>query len=283
MKALIVEGGAMRGIFAAGVLDKFLEHDYNPFDFAVGVSAGATNLIGYLAGDLGRNHKVITTYATRPEFIRPRALLSNTDHICNVAWLWSTSFNEVPLSLERYIERNIPLHTVCTRVDTGEPYYTVINEQNLHQAIPASCAIPVAFREFPELEGTAMTDGGVSDSIPVHYAYEQGARDITVVLSRPLGYRMRASRIPWLASWLLKQHPALCAAIHSRYQRYNDALDFIANPPTDCKVHIIAPDKCFNVGRFTRDSRKLENGFKHGADKAKTFLEQAAKQAAATA
>lgn len=282
MKALVVEGGAMRGIFAAGVLDHFLEHDYNPFNFAVGVSAGATNLIGYLAGDLGRNHTVITTYATRPEFIRPRALLSNTEHICNVAWLWFTSFDEVPLSFDRYVERNIPLHTVCTRVDTGEPCYTVINDQNLHHAIPASCAIPVVFREFPELEGNAMTDGGVSDSIPVRYAYDKGARDITVVLSRPLGYRMRESRTPWLANWLLKQHPALCMAVHSRYQRYNDALDFIANPPADCKVRIIAPDKRFNVGRFTRDLRKLDNGFKHGTEKAKTYLEQTTMESTAS-
>lgn len=272
MQALVVEGGAMRGIFAAGVLDYFLEQDYNPFDFAVGVSAGATNLIGYLAGDLGRNHKVITTYATRPEFIRPRALLSKTDHICNVAWLWFTSFEEVPLSFDRYLERRIPLHVVSTRIENGEPYYTVINEQNLHQAFPASCAIPIVFREFPELDGKAMTDGGVSDSIPVRYAYEQGARDITVVLSRPLGYRMRQSRTPWLANWLLQQHPALCAAVHSRHQRYNDALDFIANPPTDCKVRVIAPDTSFKVGRFTRDVRKLDTGFKHGASKAQAYL-----------
>lgn len=59
-KALVVEGGAMRGIFAAGVLDAFLERQYQPFQRAYGVSAGSTNLIGYLAGDFGRNRKIIT-------------------------------------------------------------------------------------------------------------------------------------------------------------------------------------------------------------------------------
>lgn len=263
-KSIVVEGGAMRGIFAAGVLDAFLQENYLPFDFSVGVSAGATNLIGYLSGDFGRNRKVITEYATRPEFINPRAAFSKHGHVCNVRWLWETSFSEVPLNTADYFKAKRRLFTVSTEVESGKPHYCVISEDNIHQAFTASCAIPLVFREFPELNGMAMTDGGVSDSIPVEFAYQQGARDITVVLSRPVGYAMRESRTPWLSRWLLREHPRLCDAIATRYQRYNKSLAFIKEPPKDCRVRVIAPQQGFPVGRFTRDLNRLNAGYQQG-------------------
>ncbi|WP_265467130.1 DUF6363 domain-containing protein, partial [Aeromonas salmonicida] len=118
----------------------------------------------------------------------------------------------------------------------------------------------------------AMTDGGVADSIPVRHAYEQGARDITVVLSRPLGYRKRAPRLPALHRYLLRQTPALARASLARHRSYNDAIDFIRQPPADCHIRLIHPPAGFRVGRMTTDKGRLEQGYQMGWRAALDYL-----------
>ncbi len=261
--ALVVEGGAMRGIFAAGVLDGFMRESFKPFDFALGVSSGSTNLIGYLTDDYQRSYRILTELAQSKDFIDPmRGLLGG--HLCDVEWLWRTSYNTIELHFERYQSGGVPLYVVTTRVDDGAPCYIEVNAQNLHQLFPASCAIPIAFRDFPEVDGIAMTDGGVADSIPVLKAYEMGARDITVVLSRAQGYRKKAGRSMAITRRILSQYPKLCDAIEARAERYNATIDFIHAPPDDCKVHVIAPPEGFPVGRFTRQPQRLDIGYNAG-------------------
>lgn len=261
--ALVVEGGAMRGIFAAGVLDAFIEQQYQPFQFALGVSAGATNLMGYLAGDHGRSRQILFDHARRADFINWRRYLKG-GHFCDVSWLWHASFNEVPLNVEHYLTQKVPLYAVTTSVNTGQARYFAVTEQNMHQLFPASCAIPLMYRDFPLIEGEQMTDGGLADSIPVTKAYEMGARDITVILSQPLGYRKRGNRFPALIKPFFKQYPWLFAAVLTRTERYNQALDFIAKPPSDCRMRVIAPPRQFAVGRFCQNPVQLEAGYQAG-------------------
>lgn len=262
-RALVVEGGAMRGIFAAGVLDCFIEHDYNPFQFALGVSAGSTNLIGYLAGDHGRSRRILFEHAGTEDFLNWRRYLKG-GHFADVSWLWHQSFNDVPLSVTRYLEGQCPLYVVTTEVATGQALYTQVNADNLHQVFPASCAIPLVYRDFPLLDGRAMTDGGLADSIPVLKAYEMGARDITVVLSNPRGFRKVERQIPQFMRRLFDDHPQLFEAVVRRSAIYNQAIDFIDHPPRDCRVTAIAPPKGFPVGRFTQDHYKLHVGYSMG-------------------
>lgn len=261
--ALVVEGGAMRGIFAAGVLDAFLEQKYNPFQFALGVSAGSTNLIGYLAGDHGRSRRVLIDHARRADFINLRRYL-NGGHFCDVRWLWNASFDEVPLNISRYLSHQIPLYVVTTNVHTGQACYFQVTENNMHQLFPASCAIPLAYREFPCIDGEQMTDGGLADSIPVIKAYEMGARDITVVLSKPYGYRKQKSDFSTLIKPLLHEYPRLLAAMVNRAARYNEALDFIARPPADCCINLIVPPRHFAVSRFCQNLMQLDAGYQAG-------------------
>ncbi|WP_404397722.1 patatin family protein [Idiomarina loihiensis] len=262
-KALVVEGGAMRGIFAAGVLDGFLETGQTDFDFAIGVSAGSTNLIGFLAGDHGRNRKILLQHALQPEFLNWRRFLKG-GHFCDVSWLWHASFEQVPLNTRHYLEQNRPLYVVTTNVDTGLPVYTRVTADNLHELFPASCAIPLAYREFPSVGGAPMTDGGLGDSIPVIKAYEMGARDITVILSRPRGFRKKVRPLPKFTKRFFKHHPALFDAVARRSEVYNDAINFIDNPPADCEVTVLAPPEGFPVGRFTQDKKLLEQGYEMG-------------------
>lgn len=261
--ALVVEGGAMRGIFAAGVLDAFIEQQYQPFQFAVGVSAGSTNLIGYLADDHGRSRQILLDHAQRANFINWRRYLKG-GHFCDVSWLWHASFDEVPLNTEYYLRQQVPLYVVTTSVSSGQACYFEVTVDNMHQLFPASCAIPLMYRDYPQINGEQMTDGGLADSIPVIKAYEMGARDITVVLSQPSGYRKRASRFPVLMKPFFKQYPWLFKAVLSRAARYNQALDFIARPPADCTIRVVAPPADFAVGRFCQDPQQLEAGYQAG-------------------
>ncbi len=270
--ALVVEGGAMRGIFAAGVLDSFLDAAYQPFDFAIGVSAGSTNLIGYLAGNPGRSRRILMDHARREDFINWRRYLKG-GHFCDVGWLWHASFDEVPLDTARYLNNGVPLYAVTTSTETGQPHYLKVTADNMHQVFPASCAIPLFYRDFPQVDGEPMTDGGLGDSIPVIQAYEQGARDITVILSRPKGYRKHQGRAPRLIKEFFHDHARLFEAVLTRGERYNQALDFIESPPEDCRVSVIAPPPDFPVKRFTREPGLLEQGYRVGRDAGVNYLQ----------
>ncbi|MGN5140183.1 patatin-like phospholipase family protein [Aeromonas sp. 164P] len=261
--ALVVEGGAMRGIFASGVLDAFIEHDYRPFDFAIGVSAGATNLLAYLASQHGRSHDILTELACSQEFMDPLRFAKG-GNLVDIEWLWNTSCRKYPLDIHTYRETGIPFYAVVTNTLTGKAEYIRVKPENMNEVLPASCAIPLAYREYPEVHGVPMTDGGVADSIPVLEAYRRGARHMTVILSEPLGYRLKPMPFSWMLRTLLKTRPALAHALEQRDRSYNEALDFIANPPDDCQIEVIAPADYFPVSRFTRDINKLEMGYMMG-------------------
>ncbi|WP_434362730.1 patatin family protein [Parasalinivibrio latis] len=261
-RALVVEGGAMRGVFASGVLDAFLAKRFQPYDFAVGVSAGASTLIGYLAGQQGRSYKVITELATQKAFFNPGRFARGGDLI-DVRWLWFNSELVYPLD-KRAFFNSIPMLATVTSVETGEADYYRINPENIDDVMQATCALPLAYRQSPCFSGGCYTDGGVADSIPVREAYRRGARDITVVLSHPLGYEMPDAKYPWLVKRILGRYPGVADAMVRRADNYNASLDFIRNPPSDCVVRVLTPTDDFTVERLTMNRKKLEAGYRMG-------------------
>ncbi|MDS0909334.1 patatin family protein, partial [Morganella morganii] len=246
-----------------------MAHNYYDFNFFVGVSAGSTNLVGYLSKQVGRSEKIIKKYATSSEFINLKRYIKG-GHLCDVGWLWRSSYDNEPLHRPFFM----PLWVVTTNITTGEPCYYQTSSDNInHSAIMASCAIPLVYRYYPMVDGIPMTDGGIADAIPVKFAYQQGARDITVILSQPLGYRKKK---PYILKWmksLEKEYPQLYTAMLKRHEMYNQALDFIQAPPKDCKINVIAPPPSFPVSRFTRSKGKLELGYRQGLEKGILFLE----------
>lgn len=188
-------------------------------------------------------------------------------------WLLHQSFADVPLSLENYLSGTTELWVSITSVRTGEAHYFRIDESNMHDVLTASCAIPIAYRDYPEVNGEPMTDGGVADAIPVLKAYEDGARDITVVLSRPPGYRKKPPRFPSVPKRIFRAYPALSEATLRRSERYNATLEFILNPPEDCHISVIAPPADFPVGRLTRNLDHLDLGYRQGHEAGLKYLD----------
>ena len=130
--ALVVEGGAMRGIFATGVLDAWLEQTYHPFDMYFGVSAGATNIAAFLCQQHRRNYKVITDYSCRPEFISYKRFVLG-GHLFDLDWLWQKPISEIRLDLATFAKQTSPFYIVATDADSAKAHYIQATADNLEQ------------------------------------------------------------------------------------------------------------------------------------------------------
>ena len=269
--ALVVEGGAMRGIFAAGVLDYFLDHSLTHFDLCIGVSAGSTNLAGYLAGQRGRSHHIITDFSCRKPFINGWKFIKG-QHYIDLDWLWDLCEQEYPLNQQAFNTLSSEFLITTTNVETGEADYHRPRADNVEDILKASCAVPFAYREFPVIDGAPRTDGGIADSIPVEEAYRRGARDITVILSQVRGFVKKPVRAQKLLQRMLKDSPRLAEAMLRRHEVYNRTIAFIDSPPEDCIIRVIAPQESFEVGRTTRHPEKLNAGYEMGRSLAANYM-----------
>jgi predicted patatin/cPLA2 family phospholipase len=262
--ALVVEGGAMRGVFSTGVLDSFIKEGFNPFDLHIGVSAGATNLAAYLANMYQRNYNVYTDYSLRPEFISWKKFLKG-GHLLDLDWLWDITIKEIRLDLEHIIAH--PGYYVgVTDVKTGKAVYIKPDIHNLEQVIKASSSVPIFYRDFVSVNGIEYVDGGLADPIPVIEAYKRKARKIMVIRSRPLSYTMKEGN-PWVTKIFLRKYPKLKEAMLRRAKTYQEAIDFMRNPPEDVKIIEVNPHEGFKTKRLTKDIVVLNEDYEVGYNK----------------
>ncbi len=270
-RALIVEGGAMRGIFSSGILDTFIAADYYPFDQYLGVSAGASNLVAYLGKQQGRNYRVYTDYCRRPQCISwPRFLRGGS--LIDIEWLWDITERELPIGEQNIALRREQLLITTTCATSGDAHYLTPEMDEIFQMLKASGTMPVAFRGEVKLRGRQWFDGGVSDSVPVEEAYRRGARDILILRSNPVNYRKKAYRISRLFPKIMPRYPKIAERLQQRHEDYNRSIEFIRNPPADCRIHEICPPDKFPVGQFTRDLNKLNSAYEMGLAAGRTWL-----------
>lgn len=256
----------MRGIYSAGILDQFIAHDYFPFDWYIGVSAGASNLAAYLGRQQGRNYRVYTDYCLREPFKSWRRWLSG-GHLIDIDWLWDITERELPIGLANIAEYQGRFLVVATCADSGEPHYLEPTSDVLFQTLKASGNMPLAFKGQVRLHDRLWFDGGVSDSIPVREAYRRGARKIMVLRSNPDNYTKKAYRFPGLMRRLLKAYPAVAERLANRHREYNAAIDFIRNPPNDCDVIEVCPPSDLGLSQLTTDLSVLDNAYQAGLRK----------------
>lgn len=269
-KAIVVEGGAMRGIFASGVIDHFLEQEFHGFDFGIGVSAGATNLTGYLSRQPGRARQAIMEYARQKEFFSPVRFVRG-GHMTDVHWLWHYTHQQLPLA---EFVGDMELYATATHVESGQAHYLPVTSETVHDAMVATCAIPYFYRSPVVVNNERYVDGGVADSIPVRQAWNMGADDITVVLSQPLGFRKTSSQSEWLLEKMFAAEAGLMNAMKFRTAQYNESLDFINSPPEGCRVRVVAPPPEFSVSRLCMNEKKLADGYDMGVEAASAYLEE---------
>lgn len=261
--ALVVEGGAMRGIFSAGVLDVFLEERFRPFDLALGVSVGASNVLSYLAGQHGRARRCLIGPMSRPEFIDPWRLLRG-GHWLDLDWLWEAITRDDPLDCAAAAGSGIEYVLVATCARTGLPRYLSPSSHEMLDALKASCALPVLYRGTVRVDGNAMVDGGISDPLPVREAYLRGARTIVVVRSRAADFVKRDRLVNHVGAWTMRRIPGVALACRGAARAYREAIAFLRSPPSDCAIVHVAPASALATRRTSRDRTALDRDYALG-------------------
>jgi predicted patatin/cPLA2 family phospholipase len=267
MRALVLEGGAMRGIFTAGVLDALAAKNTPPFDLVVDVSAGACCAVSYLAGQHGRNRRIFLDYMATKAFADPlRFALGG--HLTDMDFLMGPVTHTLdPLDIPALRASPTRFVAVTTHAHTGEPCYLPAQGPDCVQALHATVAIPFFYRGGPiRFRHEDHFDGGVADPIPLAYAIDEKATDITVVLTRPASWQPPALSL--LSRAYLTLHyadfPAIPKALANRHRVYARTRNLIANPPPDVSLRVIIPPDDFPVRRFTMDVPTLVRGYDMG-------------------
>lgn len=270
-RALIVEGGAMRGVFSCGILDHFLAQSFSPFDSFWGVSAGASNLAAYLAKMPKRNLKIYLDYSLRKEFITPRRLLLG-GNMLDLDWMWKITLAELGIDKKVLQAEPRPFFLGVTRQDTGQAEYLTPGVEMLAETMKASSALPILYRNGVLLNGTRYVDGGVADAIPIEEAIKRGATKIMVLRSRPASYRKSKAKFSSIARRILKDTPALIEPVLTRDVRYNQALSVINNPPKGIEVVQVCPPETFRLKRLSTSPESLRAGYDLGIEAGKEAI-----------
>jgi predicted patatin/cPLA2 family phospholipase len=271
--AIVVEGGAMRGVFSAGVLDAFLEGEFHPFDLAVGVSAGACNLASHLAGQHGRNKRCYLELMSRRDFIDVRRAVRGGS-IVDLDWLWDALAAKEPLDVAAIARQKTEFVVVATSALTGDPVHLVPGEADMFDALKGSCALPVLYRRAVKLHGDVIVDGGVSDPIPAEAAYRRGARRIVVIRSRPANFFKVDSLSDRLTSLALFRDPGVMRAVRKTAERYQRAVEFLTSPPKDCTLIQIAPEVPLATSRMSQDIARLTRDYALGHELGRAAIQR---------
>ena len=267
---LVLEGGAMRGMFTAGVLDVFLAAGVHA-DGVVGVSAGALFGVNYLSGQAGRAIRYNKRYNRDKNYMGLRPLLREGN-------LFSTryAYDLVPRKLDPFDDdafqkSGVPFYAVVTDVDTGLPRYirvTSVFEQM--DALRASGSMPFVSRPVL-LDGRRYLDGGVSDSIPFRWMSAQGYDKLIVVLTREEGYR-KTPMNPALLRLLGMRSPALARRLARRPDAYTRARAALERWPAAGRAFVVRPSRKTPISRIETDPDKLQQVYDLGLADGKACL-----------
>lgn len=277
--ALILEGGGMRGIFAAGVIDYLLDQEIR-FDNVIGVSAGACHGCSYVCGQRGRAYATATDYLDEKDYCSMRSLRKTGD-LFGADFLYYKIPQELyPIDNEAFLKSGIKFQAVVTNCETGEPEYPVIKDMFEDiEYVRASSSLPF-LANMVEIDGKLYMDGGISDSIPLAQSLRQGNEKNVIVLTRPRDYRKKASHAMAAASLRYGKYPQMVKALKCRARVYNETLDLIAREEAAGRAFVIAPMGPLDIGRTEKDRNKLKAAYQEGyfvaeglAAKMEDFLE----------
>ncbi|MEF2835598.1 MAG: patatin family protein [Clostridia bacterium] len=263
--ALVLEGGALRGMYTSGVLDTFLKNNME-FECVAGVSAGALNAMSYISKQPGRSAKINLEYCDDPRYIGRKAFIKNKGIIGYDYLFGDISENKVPFdykSFENTNQRFIIVTTNCEKAETE--YLEKSNCNDLFKAAQASSSMPLA-SAMVEINNNHYLDGAVTTSIPVKWALEQGYEKVVVVLTRDKTYRkpMLSNKMKKLYKLAYHKYPKLIEKLNTMPERYNKLQDEIIDLEKEGKIFIIRPEKEVTVSRLEKDKEKLENLYKEG-------------------
>lgn len=261
---LVLEGGAMRGMYTAAILDCFLDKKIK-IDGIIGVSAGALFGVNYCSKQKGRVLRYNKKYVNDPRYMGIKSLIK-TGEIVNKDF----AYYELPLKLdifdeETYSKSKTEFYAVITNVKTGEAEYKkIINASIQIDELRASGSMPFVSKPV-KIDNNYYLDGALSDSIPILKCEEMGYDKIIVVLTRPLEYRKKKGNQN-LAKLFYKKYPALIEAINTRYIKYNKTLDIIIDKENKKEIFVFRPSKDLKIKRIEKNPEKLQEMYDLGIE-----------------
>jgi len=270
--ALIVEGGAMRGAWAAGVLAYLHERGRRQFDLVYATSSGACSA-AYFVADMWEPGLAIwrdlaCNVVRKSNLLRRKPMIDLAylvDHVMR---------KHVPLSVEALQKAPTRFYIVLTDCATGEPVYFHVCDDRVFAALRATASMALATRGYDFVDGKPYADGGVADPIPIRRAIEEGATDITVVLTHNPAFRLKP--IPrWMGKLAYPEFPQV-ARVWTAQQNvhYNAALDLMKNPPAGIQMRIFRPLRPLPVGSFTAEQKLIADALTLGHDEALQQMEK---------
>ena len=269
---LVLEGGGMRGLFTAGLMDVMMEHGIR-FDGIVGVSAGASFGCNYKSHQIGRVLRYNVRFKDDPRYMGLRSLLRTGDLVAA-----EFSYHTLPKELDvfdfdAYNNDPTEFHVVCTDVETGEPVYhrlDFMDDKGL-EWIRASASMPLVSKPV-NIDGRLLLDGGISDSIPLRYFQEQGFERNLVILTQPKGFFKKKTKLMPLFHLFSSRYPAIVQAMSRRHLMYNEELAYLEEQERLGNILLIYPQDTLPIGRTEQDEEKMRRIYAMGRAKAEEML-----------
>lgn len=270
---LVLEGGGMKGVYTAGVLDFFLDKGIE-FSSVYGVSAGACHMCSYLSKQRRRALEVNIDYLDTRKYCSLESLVTTGD-LFNVDMCYHL-IPEVlyPYDYATFNKYRGKAYSVATNIVTGRPEYFRIRDMKKDiDKIRASASLPLVSRNV-KIKGRYYLDGGISDAIPLRRSILDGNRRNIVVMTKELGYvRKPATQLGLIKMRYLK-YPEVYKLMANRHINYNDNLRSIEEETAAGRAYVIRPRQASPVGRIEKDVRKLEALYEEGYQDAGNCYEE---------
>lgn len=269
---LVLEGGGVRGIYTAGVLDVFMEQGIS-FDGVIGVSAGAIHGCSYLSNQKGRSIRYYKKYCNDPRFMSFKSWIKTGDIVGA-----DFCYRELPDELdiydhEQFSKNTTAFYATCSNVETGKAEYIQIKDMKTQiNVLRASASLPY-FSRIVEINGKKYLDGGCTDSIPVEAFMNMGYEKNVVVLTRDASYR-KEPELPLLSKLCYRKYPRFTQALLERHTSYNQTVDRIVELEKEGRIFVIRPDEPLNIGRMEKDPENVQRVYDIGRADGQRYLDK---------
>lgn len=271
-RGLVLEGGAMRGLFTAGITDVMMEAGVEP-DGLIGVSAGAAFGCNYKSRQPGRAIRYNKRFARDKRYCSWQSWLKTGD-------LYNAEFGYhiVPAKYDifddkAFNENPMEFYVVCTDVTTGKAVYKQLKESTplTYDWIRASASMPLASKVV-ELEGQKVLDGGVADSIPLEYFERIGYDRNVVILTQPEGFVKERNPLMPLMRIALRHYPNMIKAMDTRHLMYNRQLEYVRQAEREGRCLVIRPETAIPIGHISHNPEEMQRVYEMGRQTGEQYI-----------
>jgi len=270
---LIIEGGGFKTAFTAGVIDAFIAVDYNPFQTLVGVSGGSVALSYYLSKQYRFCINAMKILSKDNQFANYKRTFSKKGYL-DIDYISTVASKKVPFDIKLALKngKDKQVYIVATDRKNGTPQYLQPDSKNWIECVIASSTLPFATKGVHKLNGKSYFDGGWSDPLPVEWVSKKGAKNILVLRTKPLNHKLKQSWADYFGSKYFKSTPKLSETFEKAFEKYNNSLDFMMNPPKGVKVTQVSPKRFLDSGTYSYSKKSLMSDYRYGLDKGINLL-----------